>query len=236
MSILSIDTSSSNCSVAVVRDNITLGEVNINYNLQHSVLLMPLVEELLEKLQMKPKDLTAITVSVGPGSFTGLRIGLAAAKGMALALDIPIYSADAMSILAYGAFGYQGIIIPMVDALRNGYYTGMYTFKGGKLVTLMEPTILTLDELLERVKDEPREILIMGDILSKNTSTETLKTKSHIILAPQNLNIPKAASIPYLLEDKIMNGECEDIYTLVPLYMRKSQAEYEYEKKQGRLL
>lgn len=235
MNILSIDTSSSNCTVAVVREYETLGEISINFNLQHSVLLMPLVEELLEKLHMAPVDLSAITVSKGPGSFTGLRIGLAAAKGMALALEIPIYAADALAVLAYGAFGYQGLIIPMVDALRNGYYTGFYTFSEGKLVTIMEPTILTLDEVMDKVADETKEIMIMGDIISKIPGEE-LQSRKNIILAPQNLNIPKASTLPYLLRDKIESEEKEDIYSLVPLYMRKSQAEYEYEKKQGRLL
>lgn len=235
MNILSIDTSSSNCTAAVVRDYETLGEISINFNLQHSVLLMPLVEELLEKLNMAPAELSAITVSVGPGSFTGLRIGLAAAKGMALALDIPIYASDSLAVLAYGAFGYQGLIIPMVDALRNGYYTGIYTFIQGKLVTLMEPSILTLDEVMEKVSNESREIMIMGDILSK-ISAEELQSRNNIILAPQNLNIPKASTLPYLLRERIEKEEKEDIYSLVPLYMRKSQAEYEYEKKQGRLL
>lgn len=235
MNILSIDTSSSNCTAAVVRDYETLGEISINFNLQHSVLLMPLVEELLEKLHMAPVDLSAITVSKGPGSFTGLRIGLAAAKGMALALDIPIYAADALAVLAYGAFGYQGLIIPMVDALRNGYYTGFYTFSEGKLVTIMEPAILTLDEVMDKVADETKEIMIMGDIISKIPGEE-LQSRKNIILAPQNLNIPKASTLPYLLRDKIESEEKEDIYSLVPLYMRKSQAEYEYEKKQGRLL
>ena len=235
MNILSIDTSSSNCTVAVVREYETLGEISINFNLQHSVLLMPLVEELLEKLHMAPVDLSAITVSKGPGSFTGLRIGLAAAKGMALALDIPIYAADALAVLAYGAFGYQGLIIPMVDALRNGYYTGFYTFSEGKLVTIMEPAILTLDEVMDKVADETKEIMIMGDIISKIPGEE-LQSRKNIILAPQNLNIQKASTLPYLLHDKIESEEKEDIYSLVPLYMRKSQAEYEYEKKQGRLL
>ena len=235
MNILSIDTSSSNCTAAVVRDYETLGEISINFNLQHSVLLMPLVEELLEKLHMAATDLSAITVSKGPGSFTGLIIGLAAAKGMALALDIPIYAADALAALAYGAFGYQGLIIPMVDALRNGYYTGFYTFTEGKLVTIMEPAILTLDEVMDKVANETKEIMIMGDIISKIPG-EKLQFRKNLILAPQNLNIPKASTLPYLLRNKIENEEKEDIYSLVPLYMRKSQAEYEYEKKQGRLL
>ncbi len=234
MKILSIDTSSNNCSIAVVDENAMLGEISINYNLQHSVLLMPLVEELLRRLDMTPKDLGALTISTGPGSFTGLRIGLSAIKGVALGLNLPLYAADSLSTLAYGAFGYKGILVPMVDALRGGFYTGFYTFDKDRLVTLMEPVILTLDEVKEKMKDEKREIMILGDITLKK-SEEELLFSGQVILAPQSLNIPKASSIPYLLRERIENGDADDIHTLVPLYMRKSQAEHEYEKKKGML-
>lgn len=235
MKILSIDTSSSNCSIAVVGDEATLGEININYNLQHSVLLMPLVEELLNRLDLSPKDLTGLTVSIGPGSFTGLRIGLAAVKGLASGLDLPIYAVDSIKTLAYGAYGYQGILVPMVDALRGGYYTGFYTFDQGEIITLMEPVILTFEEVKEKLKEEKREIMIMGDVVQK-ISKEDLCFKDRVMVAPRHLHIPKASHIPDLLWREISTGQSEDIHTLVPLYMRKSQAEHEYEKKKGRLI
>ena len=234
MKILSIDTSSNNCSIAVVNEKAMLGEISINYNLQHSVLLMPLIEELLSRLDMSPKDLGALTVSTGPGSFTGLRIGLSAIKGIALGLNLPLYSADSLSTLAYGAFGYKGILVPMVDALRGGFYTGFYTFNRDRLVTIMEPSILTLEEVKEKLKDEKREIMILGDIMEKKSSEELLFS-DHVILAPQTLSIPKAGNIPYLLKERIESGDADDIHSLVPLYMRKSQAENEYEKKKGML-
>jgi tRNA threonylcarbamoyl adenosine modification protein YeaZ len=234
MNILSIDTSSNNCSIAVVGKNAMLGEININYNLQHSVLLMPLVEELLERLNLSPKDLDALAVSTGPGSFTGLRIGLSAVKGMALGLNLPVYAADALAILAYGAYGYKGILVPMVDALRGGYYTGFYTFSQGILKTIMEPAILTLEEVREKLSEEEGEIMILGDIVEKKTEEE-LKFSANVLIAPDSLNIPKASNIPYLLKERIDRKEAEDIHELVPLYMRKSQAEHEYEKKKGML-
>lgn len=234
MNILSVDTSSNNCSIAVVNEKAMLGEININYNLQHSVLLMPLIEELLLRLDMKARDLGALCISVGPGSFTGLRIGLSAVKGIALGLNLPVYAADGLRILSYGAFGYQGLIVPMMDALRGGYYTGIYCFEKGKLVTLMEPTILTLDELKARLSSEEKEILILGDILEKRSKEEVLFSEN-VVLAPANFNIPKASNIPYLLEDEIRLEKSANIHELVPFYMRKSQAENEYEKKKGLL-
>ncbi len=235
MKILSIDTSSSNCSIAVVGKEATLGEININYNLQHSVLLMPLVEELLKRLDLLPKDLTALTVSIGPGSFTGLRIGLAAVKGLASGLNLPIYGVDSIKTLAYGVFGFNGVIVPMVDALRGGYYTGFYTFEKGELITLMAPVILSFEEIQEKLQLEDREIMILGDVVLK-IPKETLKFSDQVVIAPRYLNIPKAGLLPDLLWKEIEEGKAEDIHTLVPLYMRKSQAENEYEKKKGRLL
>lgn len=235
MKILSIDTSSSNCSIAVVGDEATLGEININYNLQHSVLLMPLIEELLNRLDLSPKNLTALTLSVGPGSFTGLRIGLAAVKGLASGLDLPIYAVDSIKALAYGAFGYSGLIVPMVDALRGGYYTGFYTFVKGELQTIMEPVILTFEEIKEKLSKEEKEIMIMGDVVYK-INEEDLIFSDQVIIAPKHLHIPKASHLPDLLSKEIREGKSENIHTLVPLYMRKSQAEHEYEKKKGRLI
>lgn len=234
MNILSVDTSSNNCSIAVVNEKAMLGEININYNLQHSVLLMPLIEELLQKLDMKARDLDALCISVGPGSFTGLRIGLSAVKGIALGLNLPVYASDGLRILAYGAFGFQGLIVPMMDALRGGYYTGIYTFEKNRLVTLMEPTILTLEELKAKLSSEEKEILILGDILEK-ISKEAVIFSDNVVLAPANFNIPKASNIPYLLEEEISLGNSANIHELVPFYMRKSQAENEYEKKKGLL-
>lgn len=229
-----MDTSSNNCSIAVVNEQAMLGEININYNLQHSVLLMPLIEELLMKLDMKAKDLDALCISVGPGSFTGLRIGLSAVKGIALGLNLPVYAADGLRILAYGAFGFNGLLVPMMDALRGGYYTGIYTFVKGSLVTLMEPAILTLEELKARLSGEEKEILILGDILEKKNKEDVLFSEN-VVLAPANFNIPKASNIPYLLEEEIREGKSANIHELVPYYMRKSQAENEYEKKKGLL-
>lgn len=234
MKILSIDTSSNNCSVAVVDEKSMLGEININYNLQHSVLLMPLIEELLMRLDLKVKDLDALTLSTGPGSFTGLRIGLSAAKGLALGADLPIFASDALSILAYGVYGFSGILVPMVDALRGGFYTGLYTFQNGKLTAIMEPSILSLEEVKKKLENEERDILILGDIVDK-IGEEELKFKENVSIAHASLNIPKASNIPYLLWDRIQSGDSDDIHSLVPAYMRKSQAEYEYEKKIGML-
>lgn len=234
MNILSVDTSSTNCSVAVVRENLVLGEININVDLQHSVLLMPLVEELLHRLHMTPADLGALCVSKGPGSFTGLRIGLSALKGMAFGLGLPLYAATSLEILAYGAYGREGLIVPMMDALRGGYYTGFFRFQENRLVTLRGPEILTLDEVRTVVKEYGEKALVLGDVAEK-LPMESILEGGHLEMAPPSLCIPRAGNIPFLLTRRIQSGACDDVHALSPLYLRKSQAEYEYEKRKGRL-
>ncbi|HSP46664.1 MAG TPA: tRNA (adenosine(37)-N6)-threonylcarbamoyltransferase complex dimerization subunit type 1 TsaB [Clostridiaceae bacterium] len=233
MNILCVDTSTNNCSIAVITRESVLGEIDINYDLQHSVLLMPLIESLLGHLKLTPQDLGALCLSKGPGSFTGLRIGMAAIKGMALALDLPVYAADSLEILASGAFNSRGVVVPVVDALRGGYYTGFYETKNGTVKTIMEPEVLTFPEIRDRLTAmELREVLLLGDLREDNINL-LKEAGMDVTSAPPAMNIPKASNIGYLLLDRMERNDAEDVDTLVPLYMRKSQAEHEYEKKKG---
>lgn len=228
-----MDTSTNNCSIAVITKGSVLGQIDINYDLQHSVLLMPLIENLLDYLKLTPRDLGALCLSKGPGSFTGLRIGMAAVKGMALALGLPVYAVDSLEILASGVFSFEGIVVPVVDALRGGYYTGFYKTFRGTVQTLMAPEVLTFPEIRDRLEAMgASEVLMLGD-LHEDKLNILRDAGFDVSAAPPVLNIPKAANIGYLLLDRIEKGDAEDVDTLVPLYMRKSQAEHEYDKKKG---
>jgi tRNA threonylcarbamoyl adenosine modification protein YeaZ len=234
LNILCADTSTNNCSIAVITENTMLGEMDINFDLQHSVLLMPMIEELMARLRLSPKDIDALCVSKGPGSFTGLRIGMAALKGMALALGKPMYSSTSLETLAFGAFGAKGIVCPMLDALRGAYYAAFYRFEDGRLIAMMQPEVLTPEEIAERLKDFNEEVLVMGELKTKDL--EFLASKGlKVVKAPPAMDIPKASNLGYCMLDRIMNGDSENPDELVPLYIRKSQAEHEYEKKRGRL-
>lgn len=234
MNILCADTSTNNCSIAVITENTMLAEIDFNFDLQHSVLLMPVIEELMERLKLSPADIDALCVSKGPGSFTGLRIGMAALKGMALALGKPMYSATSLDTLAYGAFGAKGIVVPMLDALRGAYYTAFNRFEDGKMVNLMLPEVLTPDEIAEKLKAFNEEVLVMGELKAKDL--DVLRSAGlKVVKAPPAMDIPKAANLGYCLLDRIIDNDSEDPDELVPLYIRKSQAEHEYDKKRGRL-
>jgi tRNA threonylcarbamoyl adenosine modification protein YeaZ len=233
LNILCVDTSTNNCSIAVITKESVLGEIDINYDLQHSVLLMPLIESLLGHLKLTPQDLGALCLSKGPGSFTGLRIGMAAIKGMALALDLPVFAADSLEILASGVFNSRGVVVPVVDALRGGYYTAFYETRNGIIRTLIGPEVLTFPEIRDRLTAMGlQEVLLLGDLQEDNLSI-LREAGLNVTAAPPAMNIPKASNIGYLLLDRIEHGEAEDVDTLVPLYMRKSQAEHEYDKKKG---
>lgn len=234
MNTLTIDTSSNSCSVAILKDFNLLGEININYKLQHSQQLMPIIDNLLKSLDLKPLDLDNLCLSIGPGSFTGLRIGLSLIKGMALALNIPIYSANSLEILSYELLGTNSYIMPMIDALRGGYYNGIYKFNDENLEVIRGPQINTISEIKETIKDLKDDVIIVGDILGTKESNK-LKLIDNIILGNSKHSIPRALNIPYLLKDRILVKDAEDINSLTPLYMRRSQAENEYEKKKGLL-
>ncbi|NLC66870.1 MAG: tRNA (adenosine(37)-N6)-threonylcarbamoyltransferase complex dimerization subunit type 1 TsaB [Clostridium sp.] len=234
MYILSIDTSSNNCSVAILKDFNLLAEVNINYKLQHSEQLMPIIENLLESLDLKPSSLDNLCLSIGPGSFTGLRIGLSLIKGMALALNIPIYAANSLETLSYAFLGTSYYILPMIDALRGGYYNAIYKFNNNKLEIVKKPDINTISEIEKNIQDLDTKVIIVGDILDKEES-EGFKPLDKIILANENNSIPRALNIPYLLRDRILKKDFDDINSLTPLYMRRSQAENQYLKKKGLL-
>lgn len=234
MHILTIDTSSNNCSVAILKDFKLLAEVNINYKLQHSEQLMPIINNLLDSLDLKPSDLDNLCLSIGPGSFTGLRIGLSLIKGMALALNIPIYAANSLETLSYAFLGTSYYILPMIDALRGGYYNAIYKFNNSKLEIIKEPDINSITEIEKAILELDTKVIIVGDILEKKES-EDFKKIDNVILANENNSIPRAINIAYLLRNRILKNDFDDINSLTPLYMRRSQAENQYLKKKGLL-
>src|SRR3712207_4927086 len=136
MKILSIDSSTSSASCAILEDNKLLGEITLNDKKQHSVILMPLIDSLLKDLKLTINDIDAFAVSSGPGSFTGLRIGIATVKGLADGTGKPFVGISSLDGLAFNLAYSSGIICPIIDALRDNVYTALYSFEYGKLKKL----------------------------------------------------------------------------------------------------
>lgn len=162
MKILGIDTSSSSLSLGVIDDNVLKGEFTINHKLTHSENLMPLMDSLLKSLDLKPKDLDLIGVSIGPGSFTGIRIGVSAANAMAMALSIDVVGISSLEAMAHGVKYYNGAIFTTLDAQRDRVYRGIYTFEDGNLKCIKEPDVVELEDLKKEALSYEKPMLL-GD-------------------------------------------------------------------------
>ncbi|MCX7883460.1 MAG: tRNA (adenosine(37)-N6)-threonylcarbamoyltransferase complex dimerization subunit type 1 TsaB [Caloramator sp.] len=231
MRVLSIESSLSVAGVAVINEKKLEAEVFLDYKLQHSVVLLPMIENILKMLDITIDDIDAVAVSAGPGSFTGLRIGLAAAKGIAQGKNKDFIAISSLDSMAFAQVGFDGIICPIMDALRDNVYTCKFRWKGGKLIKLCGYEALHINELLENLKDN--KIMFCGDgvKIHENIIKETLKDRAYF--APLSTMMPRASFLGELALLRLKDGEKHSIYTFSPIYIRKSQAEREYEKRTG---
>lgn len=232
MRILSLDSSTEAASVAVVEENKLLGEITFNFEKQHSVILMTMIDNLLSNLHINIDSLDGFVVSRGPGSFTGLRIGMATIKGLCLGSSKPFVSVSSLDSLAYNLCFAPGIICPILDALRNNVYTCLYSFNGGKLEPMSDYMAISVDELIELLRAKNMPVYFIGDAVDKFRD-KLIESLSGVHFAPPHLNLTRASSLGELGIRRLASGLNEDINTSTPIYLRKSQAEREYDKKMG---
>lgn len=218
-------------SCAVMDEARILGEYSLSQEMSHSERLVPMIDEMLAGLNLKIKDIDLYGVAIGPGSFTGLRIGVATVKAFAHMFDKPIIGVPTIEALAFN-LPYNEVVVPMIDARRNRVYTGIYSWEDGNLNTIMDADALEIDELLKTLKGNYDNIVVNGDgsTLYREKIEEVLKEK--VKFSTRGLNYCKASSIGELALIKYNNGIIDDYYTLIPDYLRKSQAERELEKKE----
>lgn len=230
MKVLAIDTSSVVATCAVLDEEKLLGEYTLNQDMTHSERLIPMVKTLMDSLKLKPENIDLFAGSVGPGSFTGLRIGLATIKGLAHVVDKSVIGISTLEALAFNV-PFDGIVIPIMDARRDRVYTGIYRWENGKLINIMKPTILNIDELLDIVDSKYEKVLFNGDgtLVFKDRIDEKLKDKA--LYAPISLNMAKASSIGELALLKWEEGSQENYFNLSPDYLRESQAQRQLNEK-----
>ncbi|MBQ5783670.1 MAG: tRNA (adenosine(37)-N6)-threonylcarbamoyltransferase complex dimerization subunit type 1 TsaB, partial [Bacteroidales bacterium] len=153
MRILALDSSGMVATVAVIEDDNLLVEYTMNYKKTHSQTLLPMLDEICQRIELDLQTIDAIAIASGPGSFTGLRIGAATAKGLGLALCKPIVSVPTIEGLAYNLFGTTAVICPLMDARRSQVYTGLYVFNHGKMECLQEQQAVSIDCIIERINE-----------------------------------------------------------------------------------
>ncbi|RUL51795.1 tRNA (adenosine(37)-N6)-threonylcarbamoyltransferase complex dimerization subunit type 1 TsaB [Lysinibacillus antri] len=226
---LGIETSNAPLSVAVVKDGQVLAEIVQNIKQTHSVTVMPTIEELLKKVNIRSEEIDAIAVAEGPGSYTGLRIGVTIAKTLAWTLKIPVVGVSSLKVLAANGQLFNGIICPLFDARRQNVYAAAY--KGLQLEKIIEEHHGSIDELLLRLDQTKEPILFVGlDVENfKDKIIEQLGDRAYF--ANSSHHLPRASKLIALAEDQPM-PTIEDVHTFVPKYHRIAQAEAEWIKEQ----
>lgn len=239
MKVLAIDSSGLTASVAVVEDSRTIAEYTVDYKKTHSQTLLPMIDEVAKMTELELSDIDAIAVSGGPGSFTGLRIGSATAKGLGLALDKPLIHVPTVDGLAYQVYGCGDIICPIMDARRNQVYTGIYTFsaKAGKKegTREVEPVFqvlrmqmaIAVEDLIRRLNNYNRSVVFLGDGVPVYREMLSAGLKVPYSFAPSYMNRQRAAVIGALGIRYYKAGKYETAMEHQPEYLRQSQAERE---------
>lgn len=226
MKILSLDSSGLVASVAIIEDDILIAEYTVNHKKTHSQTLMVMLDEIVKTTELDIASVDAIAVAGGPGSFTGLRIGSASAKGLAMALDIPIVSVPTVDALAYNLFGCEKVICPMMDARREQVYTGLYTFENGAdFKTLLSQDALGLKDICDQINAIGKEVIILGDAVPVYRDKIAEYLSVPFVFAPASVNRQRAASVAALGMEYFKAGRIQSASEHAPEYLRKSQAE-----------
>lgn len=232
MPVLALDTATLVSSVAIVTPGALVAELTIQTKLTHSELLMPHISQLLAAARVRKSELSAVAVSIGPGSFTGLRIGLASAKALAYALNIPLVGVSTLAALAYNCPLPQVYLAPVLDAQKGNVYTSLYCWQQGKMSEYRPAAVKPFTELLGQLRALGAPAVVMGEAAVMHQ--EQLKQAGpDIILAPPHLIMPRAASVGLLGCKMLSDGISHDVMTLEPLYIRRSEAEDLWDRRHG---
>ena len=210
-----------------------LGEFTVNYKKTHSQTLLPMLDELAKMIELDLDTLDAIAIAAGPGSFTGLRIGSATAKGLGLALDKPLISVPTVDALAYNLYGHRDIICPLMDARRNQTYTGLYQFEDEKMQVLCPQCVVGIDEIVAKINENNAPVVFLGDGVPVFATYIEENCKVPYSFAPAHVNKQRAAAVATLGEEYYKAGKLESAEEHKPEYLRLSQAERERMEQHG---
>lgn len=230
MKVLGLDTSTLMTTCGVIDGDKLVGEYSLSQDMSHSEKLVPMIKQVLDSLNLTVADIDLFAAAVGPGSFTGLRIGLATVKAFAHVTNKPIIGVSTLEALAYN-LPFNDIVVPMLDARRNRVYTAIYKWKGNELEAIMKPCILEVAELLNILDRDHNNIVVNGDgsLVYKDMIIEKLKDKVRFSTIGQNMC--KASSICELALLRYKKNEVDDFYTLAPDYLLETQAQREYRER-----
>lgn len=233
MLILAFETSAKAASVALLDNEKLLGESYQNTGLTHSQTLMPMAQDLLKSCGYTPSQVEAVAVAAGPGSFTGIRIGVAAAKGFAWGKELNCYGVSTLEAMALNLGIYDGLVVPVMDARRSQVYTATFLAQEGSLRRMCEDRAISLEQLAEELKKCEKNIFLVGD--GSNLCYNTLKdTVPGLVLPPEHRLHQRAAGVGLAAAKMIATGEPGNGAQLTPNYLRLSQAERERMERENK--
>ena len=227
MKILGLDSSGLVASVAIVEDEDLRGEYTVNYKKTHSQTLLPMLDEVARMIELDLSTIDAIAVAGGPGSFTGLRIGSATAKGLGLALDKPIVNVPTVDALAYNLVGHRDMVCPLMDARRNQTYTGLYRFAANEMDVLRAQCAVGIDEIVADINNRGESVVFLGDGVPVFKAYIGEHVTVPYSFAPAHLNKQRAGAVAALGMKYFAAGRIETAEAHAPEYLRLSQAERE---------
>ena len=235
MKILALDSSGLVASVAVAQNDNLIGEYTVNYKKTHSQTLLPMLDAVAKMIELDLKTVDAIAVAKGPGSFTGLRIGSATAKGLGLALDVPLIEIPTVDGLAYNLWGAKDLVCPLMDARRNQTYTGIYAFEGGEMQVLEPQCAVDISKIVEKINGLRRAVVFLGDGVPVFRDYISEHVQVPYTFAPAHVNKQRAGAVAALAFQYLQDGRTVSAIEHQPDYLRLSQAERERKEKEARL-
>lgn len=218
MTTLLIDTSNQPLAVAIMNENQILLNHQSNIKKNHSLQLMPVIENILKEANIVPKDLTEIVVANGPGSYTGLRIGITTAKTLAYALNIPVYEVSSLKALAHTTDIKDTLIVPIFDARRSHVFTGVYKYENDVLINVMEDKYISIEALKEYLESLNKTYIFVGKDAEKLQDQLAGEIKSYL---------PDASRMYDIKEEAV-----ENVHELKPRYLKLSEAEQNWKNNQ----
>ena len=233
MKILGLDSSGIVASVAVVEEDTLIAEYTVNYKKTHSQTLLPMLDAIAKMTELDLNSIDAIAVAAGPGSFTGLRIGSATAKGLGLALKKPLIAIPTVEGLAYNLYDASGLICPIMDARRKQVYTGIYRCTDHQLEVVEDQMAVPMENMIEKLNQRGEAVTFLGDGVPVFRELIAEKMTVPYSFAPAHVNKQRAAAIAALGEIYYRQGKTETAMEHVPDYLRVSQAERERAEREA---
>jgi tRNA threonylcarbamoyladenosine biosynthesis protein TsaB len=221
--VLGIESSTGRCGIGLVREEEVVGECTLGGEGATSDRLHLLIQQLSDGLRVRVEEIGGIAVSIGPGSFTGLRVGLSAAKGLAFALSKPLVGVSSLAAMAWDVPLAAWPVAPALDARKGEIYTGLYSTEDGTPRELGPPLAIRPDEVPDDYRDRPIIFLGTGAALYRDVLARTCGPKARFLLPGRAW--PRPAAIAFLGASRLLRGEVDDMASLVPTYLRPSEAE-----------